>query len=94
MKGCIGWSPPSGMPDKTTSGLPVGGAPPREGLPPDGPAPGGSQLDGPPSGADGSPGPVRRVADVLAGELGWSAQRTTEEIERFAQEARAEGLAG
>jgi len=75
-------------------GLPVGGAPPREGLPPDGPAPGGSQLDGPPSGADGSPGPVRRVADVLAGELGWSAQRTTEEIERFAQEARAEGLAG
>jgi glycerol-3-phosphate dehydrogenase len=42
---------------------------------------------------DGPPRPVRRVADVLAGELGWSVQRTTEEIERFAQEARAEGLA-
>jgi glycerol-3-phosphate dehydrogenase len=42
--------------------------------------------------ADGSPGPVQRVADVLAGELGWSAQRTSEEIERFALEARAEGL--
>jgi glycerol-3-phosphate dehydrogenase len=35
--------------------------------------------------------PVRRVADVLAGELGWSAARVVEEIERFAQEARAEG---
>ena len=42
---------------------------------------------------DGASAPVRRVADVLAGELGWSAQRTTEEIERFAREARAEGLA-
>jgi glycerol-3-phosphate dehydrogenase len=49
------------------------------------------ELDGSPR--DGSPGPVGRVADVLAGELGWSAQRTTEEIERFAREARAEGLA-
>ncbi|MGH2855704.1 MAG: glycerol-3-phosphate dehydrogenase/oxidase, partial [Solirubrobacteraceae bacterium] len=39
-------------------------------------------------------GPVERVADVLAGELGWSAQRTREEVERFAKEARAEGLAG
>jgi glycerol-3-phosphate dehydrogenase len=36
--------------------------------------------------------PVDRVADVLAGELGWSAQRTREEIERFAVEARAEGF--
>jgi glycerol-3-phosphate dehydrogenase len=36
--------------------------------------------------------PVARVADVLAGELGWSAQRTREEIERFAVEARAEGF--
>jgi glycerol-3-phosphate dehydrogenase len=35
--------------------------------------------------------PVRRVADVLAGELGWSAERVAEEIGRFAQEARAEG---
>ncbi len=38
--------------------------------------------------------PVNRVADVLAGELGWSAQRTREEIERFAHEARSEGLVG
>jgi glycerol-3-phosphate dehydrogenase len=38
--------------------------------------------------------PVRRVAGVLAGELGWSEQRRHEETERFAQEARAEGLLG
>jgi glycerol-3-phosphate dehydrogenase len=38
--------------------------------------------------------PVSRVADVLAGELGWSEQRTREEVERFAQEARAEGIEG
>ncbi len=43
---------------------------------------------------DGPPGPVRRVADVLAGELDWSAQRTEEEIERFAREAGAESLGG
>ncbi|MGA2162901.1 MAG: glycerol-3-phosphate dehydrogenase C-terminal domain-containing protein, partial [Solirubrobacteraceae bacterium] len=48
------------------------------------------ELDGAQQGE--SPGPVRRVADVLAGELGWSAPRTSEEIERFAQEARAEGF--
>ena len=35
--------------------------------------------------------PVRRVADVLAGELGWSSERVAAEVERFAQEARAEG---
>jgi glycerol-3-phosphate dehydrogenase len=35
---------------------------------------------------------VQRVADVLAGELGWDATRTRREIERFADEARAEGL--
>ncbi len=50
------------------------------------------ELDGASQGASESPGPVRRVADVLAGELGWSAQRTSEEIDRFAQEARAEGF--
>jgi glycerol-3-phosphate dehydrogenase len=44
-----------------------------------------------PEEAGGASGPVRRVADVLAGELGWSAERTAEEVERFAQEARAEG---
>ena len=54
----------------------------------------GSSPEGPPPGAspEGPPPPVRRVADVLAGELGWSAQRTSQEIERFAVEARAEGL--
>jgi glycerol-3-phosphate dehydrogenase len=41
---------------------------------------------------DGRDGPVARVADVLAGELGWDRQRTQLEIERFAEEARAEGL--
>jgi glycerol-3-phosphate dehydrogenase len=38
-------------------------------------------------------GPVARVADVLAGELGWDSVRTAQEIERFREEARAEGLA-
>ena len=61
----------------------------REGLPP-GRGLDGSPLDRSPSG--GPPPPVRRVADVLAGELGWSVQRTSEEIERFAAEARAEGF--
>jgi glycerol-3-phosphate dehydrogenase len=37
-------------------------------------------------------GPVARVADVLASELGWDAARMREEIERFRVEARAEGL--
>jgi glycerol-3-phosphate dehydrogenase len=37
-------------------------------------------------------GSVARVADVLAGELGWDASRVREEIERFRVEARAEGL--
>ena len=41
---------------------------------------------------DGRGGPVARVADILAGELGWDATRTRAEIERFADEARAEGL--
>ncbi len=39
-----------------------------------------------------APDPVSRVADVLARELGWSAERTRAEIERFAEEARAEGI--
>jgi glycerol-3-phosphate dehydrogenase len=45
------------------------------------------------SSPDEPPLAVQRVADVLAGELRWSAQRTREEIERFAEEARAEGIA-
>jgi glycerol-3-phosphate dehydrogenase len=40
------------------------------------------------------PGPVSRVADVLAGELGWDGARVGEEIARFHVEARAEGLIG
>jgi glycerol-3-phosphate dehydrogenase len=35
--------------------------------------------------------PVRRVADILAAELGWSSERVAAEVELFAQEARAEG---
>jgi glycerol-3-phosphate dehydrogenase len=37
-------------------------------------------------------GPVARVADVLARELDWSAERTALELRRFEQEARAEGI--
>jgi glycerol-3-phosphate dehydrogenase len=36
--------------------------------------------------------PVQRVADVLARELGWSPEDTAREIERFAEEAGAEGI--
>ena len=36
--------------------------------------------------------PVERVADVLARELGWDSERMGLEIERFAQEADAEGI--
>jgi glycerol-3-phosphate dehydrogenase len=46
------------------------------------------------AGGDGDGGPVARVADVLAGELGWDRARTELEIDRFAEEARAEGLLG
>jgi glycerol-3-phosphate dehydrogenase len=38
--------------------------------------------------------PVERVADVLARELSWDGERVGLEIERFAQEARAEGILG
>jgi glycerol-3-phosphate dehydrogenase len=36
--------------------------------------------------------PVERVADVLAREQGWSPERTAREVERFAEEADAEGI--
>jgi glycerol-3-phosphate dehydrogenase len=36
--------------------------------------------------------PVQLVADVLARELGWDGERVGLEVERFAQEARAEGI--
>jgi glycerol-3-phosphate dehydrogenase len=52
-------------------------------------APGGADA---PDGEPLATGPVRRVAAVLARELGWSAERTRAEIERFAQDARAEGI--
>jgi glycerol-3-phosphate dehydrogenase len=39
-------------------------------------------------------GPVRRVADVLARELGWDEVRVAIELDAFAAEAAAEGLAG
>jgi hypothetical protein len=32
------------------------------------------------------------VAAALAGELGWAAARAAAEVERFAEEARAEGI--
>jgi glycerol-3-phosphate dehydrogenase len=41
---------------------------------------------------DASADPVRRVAGVLARELGWDAARVRDEIERFAVEAGAEGI--
>ncbi|HEX4106576.1 MAG TPA: glycerol-3-phosphate dehydrogenase/oxidase [Solirubrobacteraceae bacterium] len=37
-------------------------------------------------------GPLQRVADTLAGELGWDPIRMAAEIERFRVEARAEGI--
>jgi glycerol-3-phosphate dehydrogenase len=37
-------------------------------------------------------GPAARVAAVLARELGWGPERVDEELQRFAQEARAEGI--
>jgi glycerol-3-phosphate dehydrogenase len=37
-------------------------------------------------------GPARRVADVLAPELGWSDRAIGVEVERFAEEALAEGI--
>ncbi|HEY4811122.1 MAG TPA: glycerol-3-phosphate dehydrogenase/oxidase [Solirubrobacteraceae bacterium] len=39
-----------------------------------------------------STAPVRRVAEVMARELNWSAERLALELTRFAQEARAEGI--
>jgi glycerol-3-phosphate dehydrogenase len=44
------------------------------------------------SSPQGVSGPVQRVADVLARELGWEAPRLEQELERFAAEAAAEGI--
>jgi glycerol-3-phosphate dehydrogenase len=66
----------------------------------------GELVSHPPTGADGAGGgdgagagagsgdPIKRVADVLGRELGWSAERTAAEMRRFAEEAAAEGLTG
>jgi glycerol-3-phosphate dehydrogenase len=43
-------------------------------------------------GLQASGSPARRVGDVLARELGWNEQRLEQELERFEQEARAEGI--
>ena len=40
----------------------------------------------------GEPGPVGRVGDVLARELGWDSARLAREMESFTEEARAEGI--
>jgi glycerol-3-phosphate dehydrogenase len=52
-------------------------------------APGAGRRQGPAAAA-----PVRRVAAVLAGELGWSEARTERELALFEHEAGAEGLLG
>jgi len=48
---------------------------------------GGGDAHGP-----GGGGPVERVADILARELGWSPERRVLELRRFAEEADAEGI--
>jgi glycerol-3-phosphate dehydrogenase len=40
----------------------------------------------------GEGGPVERVGEILARELGWSQERRTLEVRRFAEEADAEGI--
>jgi glycerol-3-phosphate dehydrogenase len=49
-------------------------------------------ADASPAGLAGEQGPVQRVGDVLARELGWSRERLDAELELFAREARAEGI--
>jgi len=48
---------------------------------------GGPEVSGP-----GGGGPVELVADILARELGWSAERRVLELRRFGEEADAEGI--
>jgi glycerol-3-phosphate dehydrogenase len=50
--------------------------------------PGGLQRD-----SSEHPAPVRRVGEVLARELRWSRERLELELDRFAEEAAAEGIA-
>jgi glycerol-3-phosphate dehydrogenase len=41
---------------------------------------------------DGPAAPVQRVGETMARELGWSPERLAVELERFAEEARLEGI--
>jgi glycerol-3-phosphate dehydrogenase len=41
---------------------------------------------------DATSGPLRRVLNVLAAELGWNGARAAHELQRFGAEAQAEGL--
>ncbi len=52
-----------------------------------------NELTGPDAAEPGPGTALGRVGDVLAGELGWSEGRLTAELEAFAVEARAEGIA-
>ena len=47
---------------------------------------------GVPGGQPATAAPVLRVAEILARELAWSAERRALELERFAAEAQAEGI--
>jgi glycerol-3-phosphate dehydrogenase len=49
-----------------------------------------AELEHPPT---GHAAPVRRVGETMARELGWSVERLARELERFAEEARLEGIA-
>ena len=51
------------------------------------------EQNGPARGSSEHPAPVRRVGEVLARELQWSAERLELELDRFAEEAAAEGIA-
>jgi glycerol-3-phosphate dehydrogenase len=50
------------------------------------------ELVGADAAVAGQGGPVERVGDILARELGWSAERRALELRRFAEEADAEGI--
>ena len=57
---------------------------------------GAGAAGGPSAAGDGAgtAGPVARVAEVMARELGWDRARVELELERFAAEAEAEGMLG
>jgi glycerol-3-phosphate dehydrogenase len=57
-----------------------------------GASPGVSAIGAGSDGASPHPVPVRRVGETLARELGWSAERLVLELDRFAEEARMEGI--